>query len=76
MLRVFEFNSQILKSGVVVSSDDSQSSTGLLFVKGAHTAIKALIPPTALPPDFDEVAPPRPAGPTLLSQPVCHATEP
>lgn len=75
MLRVFEFNSQILKSGVVVSSDDTQPGTGLLFVKGAHTAIKALIAPASLPPDFDEVALPRPAGPTLLSQPVCHVTK-
>lgn len=57
MLKVFEFNSQTLKSGVVVLSDDTPSGTGLLFVKGAHTAIKSLVLPASLPPDFDEVSP-------------------
>lgn len=54
-LRVFEFNSQTLKSGVVVSSDDAASGTGLVVVKGAHTAIKGLMLPASLPPDFDQV---------------------
>lgn len=55
LLKVFEFNAQSLKSGALVSSDDTASGTGLLFVKGAHTAIKSLILPALLPPDFDEV---------------------
>ena len=55
ILAVFEFNSHALRSGVIVKSDATPSSVGLLFVKGAHTAIKRLLQPAALPPDFDQV---------------------
>lgn len=55
VLKVFEFNSQHLKSGVVVTANDTAAGTGLVFVKGAHTAIQSLVLPAALPPDFDQV---------------------
>ena len=57
LLRAFQFNSQSLKSGMLVTSDDTGASRGLLFVKGAHTAIKSLLPQAALPADFDQVVP-------------------
>ena len=55
LLRSFEFNSQSLKSGALIISDDGPQNGGLLFVKGAHTAIKALCTPKSLPEEFDEV---------------------
>ena len=55
LLKSFEFNSQLLKSGALVTSDDASQDCGLLFVKGAHLAIKALVAPDSLPADFDKV---------------------
>ena len=56
MLHVLEFNSQTLKSGVVVLSDDAPPGGGLLFVRGAPGAIKGLVRPASVPQDFDQVA--------------------
>ena len=56
LVRAFEFNSQILKSGMLVTSDVIPAGTGLLFVKGAHTAIKRLISAAALPADYDKAS--------------------
>lgn len=55
LLKVFEFNSQILMSGALVTADNPSDSTGLLFVKGAHTAVKRLLPSSVLPADYDKV---------------------
>lgn len=54
-LKVFEFNSQILMSGSLVAAGSPTATTGLLFVKGAHTAVKKLLPRSSLPADFDKV---------------------
>ena len=56
ILKAFEFNSLTLMSGALVASDDSEPGTGLLFVKGAHTAIKALLQPASLPADYDQAS--------------------
>ena len=56
MLHVLEFNSQTLKSGVVVLSDDAPPGGALLFVRGAPGAIKGLVRPASVPQDFDQVA--------------------
>ena len=55
ILKSFEFNSQLLMSGAVVTSTDLPATTGLLFVKGAHAAIKGLIQPALLPVDYEQV---------------------
>lgn len=56
MLKVFEFNSQILMSGSLVTANSPSDSIGLLFVKGAHTAVKKLLPESTLPADYDTVS--------------------
>ena len=56
MLHVLEFNSQTLKSGVVVLTDDAPPGGALLFVRGAPGAIKGLVRPASVPKDFDQVA--------------------
>lgn len=55
ILHVMEFDSQTLKSGVVILSDDAPRGGALLFVRGAPGAIKALVRPASVPTDFDEV---------------------
>lgn len=55
VLRVLEFNSQTLKSGVVVLSEDAPRGGALLFVRGAPGAIRGLVRPASVPPDFDQV---------------------
>ena len=55
VLHVLEFNSQTLKSGVVVTSDDAPPGGALLFVRGAPGAIKGLVRPASVPADFDQV---------------------
>ena len=55
ILRVIEFSSQTLRSGVVVRSDDAAAGTALLFLRGAPGVIKSLVLPTSLPADFDKV---------------------
>ena len=56
ILKAFDFNSLTLMSGALVASDDTEPGTGLLFVKGAHTAIKALLQPASLPADYDQAS--------------------
>lgn len=55
ILRVFEFNPEILMSGSLVTAGSPHATTGLLFVKGAHTAVKKLVPKSSLPAEFDKV---------------------
>ena len=55
ILRVIEFSSQTLRSGVVVRSDDAAAGTALLFLRGAPGVIKNLVVPSSLPADFDKV---------------------
>ena len=54
-MKVFEFSSQILMSGSLVTAGSPNATTGLLFVKGAHTAVKKLLPRSSLPADLDKV---------------------
>ena len=56
ILKSFEFNSQILMSGALVTSSDLPATTGLLFVKGAHAAIKGLLQPASLPADYEQAS--------------------
>lgn len=56
ILHVLEFDSQTLKSGVVVTSNDAPPKGALLFVRGAPGAIRALVRPASVPEDFDQVA--------------------
>ena len=44
----------MLMSGVLVTSDDLQFNTGLLYVKGAHTAVKRLLLPASIPEEYDQ----------------------
>ena len=55
ILKVLEFNTQTLKSGVVVRPDDADAGDALLFVRGAPGVIRALVKPESLPPDFHKV---------------------
>ena len=55
MLRVLEFNSQTLKSGVVVESNDAPEGCALLFVRGAPNVVKDLVRPASVPKDFNQV---------------------
>ena len=54
--RVLEFSSQTLRSGVVVAASDAPAGLALLFLRGAPAAIKSLVKPASVPPDFDNVS--------------------
>ena len=53
--KTLEFSSQTLRSGAVVMSDDAPPGTALLFVRGAPGTVKALVDPSSVPADFDQV---------------------
>ena len=55
ILKTLAFNSQTLKSGVVVQSDDADPDSALLFMRGAPGVIKNLVEDASLPTDFDRV---------------------
>ena len=55
VLHVLEFNSQTLKAGAVVKSEDAPPRGALLFVRGAPVAIRDLVQPASVPTDFDQV---------------------
>ena len=57
ILKILEFNSQTLKSGVVVRADDGPTGGSLLFLRGAPLAIKqtGMGIAASLPADFDAV---------------------
>lgn len=55
IVKVFEFSSQTLRSGVVVLANDGPRNTARLFIRGAPAVIQDLVEPSSLPPDFDQV---------------------
>ena len=55
IIRVLEFDPRLLKSGVVVMSDDAPASTALLFIKGAPSVIKDTVVASSIPSGFAKV---------------------
>ena len=55
ILRVFNFQSNTLRSGAVVLSDRGPPETALLFLKGAPDVIKGMVLPASVPLDFQQV---------------------
>lgn len=55
IVRVFEFSSQMLRSGVVVVASDGPPNSARLFLRGAPAVIRDLVHPSSLPADFDKV---------------------
>lgn len=55
IIRVLEFDPHLLKSGVVVISDDAPASTALLFIKGAPSVIKDTVVASSIPSGFAKV---------------------
>jgi len=57
ILRVLEFSSNSLRSGVVVVvSKGMPRGSALLFLKGAPSIIRQLVQSASVPSDFDQVA--------------------
>ena len=57
ILRVLDFNSQTLKSGVVITSDDAPDGSALIFIKGAPNVIKDTVMASSVPSNFEQVLP-------------------
>ena len=55
IVKVLEFSSQTLRSGVVVMSTDAPHNAGVLFLRGAPAVIKSLVDSDTVPADFDQV---------------------
>ena len=55
IVKVLEFSSYTLRSGVVALSKDASKGSALLFLRGAPTVIRRLVKPDTVPPDFDKV---------------------
>ena len=55
IVKVLEFSSYTLRSGVVALSKDAPKGSGLLFLRGAPTVIRRLVKPETVPLDFDKV---------------------
>ena len=55
VLKRFEFEPSLMRSGVVVADRDKPASPPLLFVRGAPTKIEELVRGGILPPDFRQV---------------------
>ena len=53
ILKVLQFSSQTMRSGVVVSEAPS-STVAMLFLRGAPAVIRGLVNPATVPEDFDE----------------------
>lgn len=56
VVKVFEFSSQTLRSGVVVLANDGPRNSARLFLRGAPAVIRDLVQPLSLPADFDQVS--------------------
>lgn len=56
IVKVMEFTSQTLRSGVVVLSDDAPKGLALLFLRGAPAIIRDLVQAASVPPNFNEVS--------------------
>lgn len=55
VLRVLDFDSQTLKSGVVVTSDDAPVDSAFLFIKGAPSVIKDTVLAASVPSNYEQV---------------------
>ena len=55
IVKVIEFTSQTLRSGVVVWSDDGPKGSALIFLRGAPSVIRDLVQPASVPADFNQV---------------------
>ncbi len=55
VLKRFEFESRLMRSGVVAVDSDEDPNTALLFVKGAPTKVEQLIKGGVLPADYHQV---------------------
>lgn len=58
IVKVMEFTSQTLRSGVVVFSNDAPKGSALLFLRGAPAVIRDLVQPASVPANFNEVGVP------------------
>ena len=56
IVKVMEFTSQTLRSGVVVFSDDAPEGSALLFLRGAPAIIRGLVQAASVPRNFNEVS--------------------
>ena len=65
IVKVMEFTSQTLRSGVVVWSDDGPKGSALLFLRGAPAMIRDLVQPASVPANFNQVGPARPLVHTM-----------
>lgn len=66
IVKVMEFTSQTLRSGVVVWSDDGPKGSALLFLRGAPAMIRDLVQPASVPANFNQVD---------LAQPLVYVME-
>ena len=55
IVKVLEFSSQTLRSGVVVLASDGLPNTARLFIRGAPAVIRDIVQPSSLPDNFNEV---------------------
>ncbi len=56
ILKLIEFSSHTLRSGVVVAADDGPPGEALLFLRGAPSVIRDLVRPSSVPRDFDQAS--------------------
>ena len=55
VLKRFEFESRLMRSGVVAVDSDEDPNTALLFVRGAPAKVEQLIKGGVLPPNYHQV---------------------
>lgn len=55
VLKRFEFESRMMRSGVVAMDSEGQPGTALLFVRGAPARVEQLIKGGVLPSDYHQV---------------------
>ena len=55
VLRRFNFEPALMRSGIVAAEHEAAAGTALLFVKGAPSKIKTLLRKSTLPDDFQQV---------------------
>ena len=55
ILKRFEFDPQLLRSGVLAVDSDGPPDEVMFFVRGAPSAVRHLIPADSLPPDYQQV---------------------
>ena len=74
IVKVLEFSSQTLRSGVVVMTKDAPRGSALLFLRGAPAVIKNLVDPATVPHDFKQASNPGSKQHNMcMSHPLCYA---